>query len=548
MRAAIYARYSSENQRPESIEDQVGSCRKLAAARGFTVAATNIFTDQAASGARSDRKGLAALLVAAKAKEFEILLVDDLSRLARDNLLMLTTIAELHFNGIKVVSVADGLDTSDSEAKLGIQIRGIFNELQLEDLRKKTLRGQLGQKQRGFIVGEGTFGYKSQPVGEGRLDKNGRPRPDGYRMAVEPGEAAIVLRIFREFVECQAASGIVRRLNQEGVPGRRRRRGCWSPSTVGRILTNQKYTGIWTWNKTQSRRDPRSGMPRQFPKAATEWITSRDESLRIVPQELWDRAQMRIRAVRKVWPGGQGKPGFQGQLQSRVAVYPHELLSGAMECACCGAAIVKVSGKSGGYYGCLGAKKGACGNKVLVRRTVAESVIIGAVQGKLSSRENLSYICERIWRMVREKGSAAPQAIRMKQTELDAEERRVTNFVEFIAEERWSRGLAGALALAERKVDFLRVELAALQDARVEIFAAPPRHWVEERTQRLQEALERRTGASAILLRNLLGKIRLDPVIPEVGRPYLRARTTVEALGDLVLTEDSGRRHENFTD
>ncbi len=110
MRAAIYARYSSENQRPESIEDQVGSCRKLAAARGFTVAAANIFTDQAASGARSDRKGLAALLVAAKAKEFEILLVDDLSRLARDNLLMLTTIAELHFHGIKVVSVADGLE------------------------------------------------------------------------------------------------------------------------------------------------------------------------------------------------------------------------------------------------------------------------------------------------------------------------------------------------------------------------------------------------------------------------------------------------------
>ena len=56
---------------------------------------------------------------------------------------MLTTIAELHFHGIKVVSMADGLDTSDSEATLGIQIRGIFNELQLEDLRKKTLHGQL---------------------------------------------------------------------------------------------------------------------------------------------------------------------------------------------------------------------------------------------------------------------------------------------------------------------------------------------------------------------------------------------------------------------
>ncbi|TMI76535.1 MAG: recombinase family protein, partial [Bacillati bacterium ANGP1] len=37
MRAAIYARYSSENQRPESIEDQVAACRRLAAQRGFTI-------------------------------------------------------------------------------------------------------------------------------------------------------------------------------------------------------------------------------------------------------------------------------------------------------------------------------------------------------------------------------------------------------------------------------------------------------------------------------------------------------------------------------
>jgi hypothetical protein len=48
---------------------------------------------------------------------------------------------------------------------------GIFNELQLSDLKKKTLRGQMGQKQRGFIAGEATFGYRSTPVGTVRMDK-----------------------------------------------------------------------------------------------------------------------------------------------------------------------------------------------------------------------------------------------------------------------------------------------------------------------------------------------------------------------------------------
>lgn len=46
--------------------------------------------------------------------------VDNLSRVTRDNYHMLSIMAELHFNGVRVVSVADGLDTGDEEAKPGI--------------------------------------------------------------------------------------------------------------------------------------------------------------------------------------------------------------------------------------------------------------------------------------------------------------------------------------------------------------------------------------------------------------------------------------------
>jgi hypothetical protein len=53
-------------------------------------------------------------------------------------------------------------------------MRGIVNELYLDDLREKTLRGQKGQKARGFTVGEATYGYTSVPVGERRIDRRGR--------------------------------------------------------------------------------------------------------------------------------------------------------------------------------------------------------------------------------------------------------------------------------------------------------------------------------------------------------------------------------------
>ena len=530
MRAAIYARYSSENQRPESIDDQVSSCKKLAATRGFTVDDSHIFPDEATSGARSDRKGLAALLAASAAKKFDVVLVDDLSRLARDNYLMLSLMAELHFNGVRVVSVADGLDTGDEEAKLGIQIRGIFNELQLSDHKKKTLRGQMGQKQRGFIAGEATFGYRSTPVGTVRMDKKGRPRPDGYKMTIEPREAAVVLRIFQEFVEGKAESSIMKRLNLEGVQGRFRSKGGWSPATVHRILRNEKYAGKWVWNRSETRRDPKTGRRRKFPKAESEWFINHDESLRIVPQELWDKVQARLLEVRKIWPGGKGRRTFEGQQGGWVALYPTELLSGGMICGVCGSAIAKVSGKSGGYYGCLGAAKGACDNRVLVRRTLAERIITAEVRERLASTENLAYVLKRVEESVARMCSDVPETIKLKEAELQAEERRVANFIEFVADGRGSKAVAGALTISEQKVQGLTSELGMLRQGRDRVFKAPPLPWIEERVATIQEVLERRTEKSALLLRKVLGKIKLEPVKPEVGRPYLLARSKLQSL------------------
>src|SRR6266511_471969 len=204
MRGAIYARYSSENQRPESIDDQIQACQELAAARSYVVDPLHIYRDAAKSGALRDRPGLEALLAAARARQFDVVLVDDLSRLSRDNHFLLTLYAEFRFNSVRIISRADSLDSDDDHAKLGFQMRGIVNELYLDDLREKTLRGQKGQKARGFTVGEATYGYRSEPVGEMRIDRRGRPRPDGYRMVPYPAEAEIVRRICCEFASGKA--------------------------------------------------------------------------------------------------------------------------------------------------------------------------------------------------------------------------------------------------------------------------------------------------------------------------------------------------------
>lgn len=86
MRCAIYARFSSDLQRPTSIEDQIRDCRQLAAEKGWTIAEDFVRFDQAKTGATmAQRDALKSLLADAKRKPpaFDCLLVDDTSRLAR---------------------------------------------------------------------------------------------------------------------------------------------------------------------------------------------------------------------------------------------------------------------------------------------------------------------------------------------------------------------------------------------------------------------------------------------------------------------------------
>jgi len=87
-RCAVYARYSSDQQRPESIADQVRHCRQEAGRHpDWVVLDEHVYTDEAVSGLSvEDREGLQRLVHAAlrTPRPFDVILVDDTSRLSRD--------------------------------------------------------------------------------------------------------------------------------------------------------------------------------------------------------------------------------------------------------------------------------------------------------------------------------------------------------------------------------------------------------------------------------------------------------------------------------
>ncbi len=134
-----------------------------------------------------------------------------------------------------------------------------------------------------------------------------------------------------------------------------------------------------------------------------------------------------------------------------------------MVCGSCGATIAQVSGKNGGYYGCLAATKSACENKTLVRRTLAEKVILGAIQEQIADPEHIVYVLQRVQQEIDKLRSDLPDTLKLKEAELTAEQRRLANFVDFIGEGRGSQALAKALVETERRVDQLGDEVRSAE-------------------------------------------------------------------------------------
>src|SRR5262245_57833193 len=159
--AAIYARYSSELQSVTSIVDQVALCRAYAERQDWMVA--RIYEEPAISGASAANRPVYQQLVHdAENHAFDILLVEDVSRLTRDTGELLNLYKRLSFAEVAIVGVSDGITTAmgGSAPKIHLAIKGLVNDIYLDDLREKIRRGMTGVVRRGRSAGGRAYGYR----------------------------------------------------------------------------------------------------------------------------------------------------------------------------------------------------------------------------------------------------------------------------------------------------------------------------------------------------------------------------------------------------
>jgi site-specific DNA recombinase len=264
---------------------------------------------------------------------------------------------------------------------------GWKDEAYLDDLRDKTRRGLAGQARRGFSAGGKTFGYRTEPVPDPtRTDPHGIPKTLGYRRTIRAGEAAVVHCIFSLYASGWSTKKIARLLNREKVPAPRSKHGwTWTaiygnPTLKTAILNNPLYIGQVIWNKFQWEKDPETGkrIPRVRPRE--EWIIQTDESLRIIPQDVCERAKERQKSSAK-----------NHEAQS----HPKYLFSGLLVCGICGAKFIM---RDKGFYTCsFHHNRGPeiCSNSLTVKREFAERVLIKAIRQLFAPRA-IAYLSKQV--------------------------------------------------------------------------------------------------------------------------------------------------------
>ena len=551
MKVAIYARYSSENQSEKSIDDQIRVCKNYAHDNDMSVENRYIYIDEAISGSIINRPALQSLQIAAENKEFEAVMVDDLSRLSRSNHQMLTLVLKFNYLQIKIISVSDGIVTDDDNSKLGIHIRGLMNELYLDDLKKKTMRGLEGQKLRGFSAGEKVYGYCTHPVGELRLDKKGQAKYEGMVHKIYPEEADIVKRIYKEFIEGKSLNKIARELNKNKISTKKGFSGGWNLSSISRILKSEKYMGLWIWKKYKNVKDPMTGRIKRILRPEDEWLSSVREDLVIINKEQWEKAQKRWTEIAGVWPVRKKSRNSNLKQKSYVHTSPSHLLSGLMRCHSCGGAIVLVSGKGSGYYGCSNAKRKACDNNLLVPRKRIEKIIISELKKRILTLENLSYVYQKVEKLVASGMNEVPELIKKKRVQYDKASLEMRNYLNYIKMGNFSKAVSGALKEVEAKTENLELEIKSLEFQKENNFKSPPKEWIKHRLENLHETLDKNTSSSALALKEILGTVQLEPVSDrnedidciinnrKEFKPYYVAHTKIQTLA-LLDDKDKG--------
>lgn len=349
--AVVYARYSSQAQKDESIEQQLQVCQRYAQSYGLQI--VHVYADRAISGKSDRRPQFLQMVEDAKTADWSYVIVYALDRFSRSRYDSVVYKHALKDCGVKVLSATEHIGDDPFSGIYEALIEAIAEGYSLE-LGMKVLRGMEDNATKGLVNGIVCYGY--------------RKGADG-RYVVDEAQAAVVLETFQRVRRGETLKAIYEDFNARGI--RAKKGKPWNKASFGRMLSNERYKGIYIWGEHR--------IPGGIPQ--------------IVPEDLFDEVQEVL--------GNKRNPRAAQAPQRRRRESGVYLLTGKAFCGHCKSPLLGVSGtsKSGAlyhYYTCKRRRESHDCHKKAVARDALETAVARTLQAVFFTDESIEALADMV--------------------------------------------------------------------------------------------------------------------------------------------------------
>ncbi len=425
MNAVIYARYSSDNQREESIEGQLRECGEYAQRNGITVVGSYI--DRALSAKTADRPEFQRMIKDSAKGLFEIVLVWKLDRFSRDRYDSAHYKHILKKNGVKVVSAKEHISDGPEGIILESMLEG-YAEFYSAELSEKIHRGQKENALKGKNNGGGIpLGYL--------LDKQTQ------KLVVDPETAPLVVEIFERYSEGATVRSIIEDFNSRGLTTKRGK--PFNTNSFNALLKNRKYIGEYSYQDVV--------IPGGVPA--------------IVPEDLFYRVQQRMEKNKRA-------PAHMKAKESEF------LLTTKLFCGKCERMMVGESGKSHTgtmhyYYKCGNAKRKKGCDKKAVRKDWIERAVVRLTMERVLNEEKITRIIDALLAMQEQEDVTIP-ALRRQLAET---EKGIENMLNAIQQGIFTASTKQRLEDLEKQKEELEISITTAEIQKPKLTREYMEHW-----------------------------------------------------------------------
>ena len=374
MTGVIYARYSSDNQREESIEGQLRECKAFAEKNDIQIIDTYI--DRALSAKTDNRPSLQKMIKDSAKGGFDVIIVWKLDRFARNRYDSAHYKSLLRKNGVKVISATEAISESAEGILLESLLEGMAEYYSVE-LAEKTLRGMT----------ENALACKSN----GGIPPIGYVLDENLHYRIDPVLAPVVVRAYERYLE----GATIKEINAKGIRSRRGKE--ISENTVSLMLHNRKYIGEYRFRDVI--------VPNGIPA--------------IVSQDLFDRVQERMASNRKA------PAKYKAQEEYLLTT---KLFCGKCKCMMAGESGTSQNETTYRYYKCPGVKYHRGCDKKTVRKDWIEEIVIKQIKAIIFSDSLIEKLADMVLEIQNQENTVIP----ILQQQLAETEKSIENMLNAI--------------------------------------------------------------------------------------------------------------------